>query len=79
MRKPDGMNVSISREIEKRLESLGAADAQSKRKLALRAIEIGLQEMEDARLAEERLARGEEDRSTEEAIEALGLDDSQAR
>ncbi len=73
------MNVSISREIEKRLESLGAADAQSKRKLALRAIEIGLQEMEDARLAEERLARGEEDRSTEEAIEALGLDDSQAR
>ncbi len=57
MRKTDGMNVSISLEIEKRLESLGAADAQSKRKLAPRAIEIGLQEMEDARLVEERLAR----------------------
>ena len=72
MRKPDGMNVSISREIEKRLESLGAADAQSKRKRALRAIEIGLQEMVDVRLVEKRPARGEEDRSTKEAIEALG-------
>ncbi len=79
LRQPDAMNVAISRDIEKRLESLGATDPQSKRKLAVRAIEMGLQEMEDVRLVEERLARDEDDCSTKEALEALGLDDSPAR
>ena len=72
------MNVAISREIEKRLESLGATDPQSKQKLAVRAIELALLEMEDVRLVEERLARDEEEYSTKEVIEALGLDDSLA-
>ena len=72
------MDVAINRDIEKRLESLGATDPQSKRKLAVRAIEMGLQEMEDVRLVEERLTRDEDDCSTREAIEALELDDTTA-
>ena len=69
------LSVSIDQETERRLEALGARTEAAKADLLRQAIANALEDLEDVRLAEERLARPEQRYTLEEVERDLALDD----
>ena len=67
--------VPIDPETEKRLEALGARTHSAKATLLQRAISNALEDLEDIRLAEERLADPAKRYSLEEVERDLAVDD----
>lgn len=65
------LTIEISERSERRLEALGVRDKQG---FALRALDELISEMEDARVATERLRKPEGWTSQEELERELGLD-----
>ncbi|MCP4661414.1 MAG: CopG family transcriptional regulator [bacterium] len=72
------LTVALDSDIERRLEALGASTESSKTAWLKKAVLGALEEMEDLRMAEERLARPEREWTHDEVKKNLGLDDQMA-
>ena len=69
------LSVPIDSETEERLEALGAHTASARTALLKKAIGCALEDLEDIKLAQERLARPARRHSLEELERDLTLDD----
>lgn len=68
------MLISVERDIEQRLEALGATDKTRKSALVRRALLELLEDLEDLKVAEERYTLDEPEYSQEEVERLLGLE-----